>query len=71
MKMELTVDRIEGDKVILISSDKTNLVFPKDKLPAGIAEGQVLYLTIALNPEAEEKAKKSAKQLLNEILKTD
>ncbi|MFH0840746.1 MAG: DUF3006 domain-containing protein [bacterium] len=71
MKMELTVDRMEGEKVILISSDKTNLVFPKDKLPAEIKEGDILYLTISPNPEAVEKTKESAKQLLNEILKTD
>ena len=71
MQLKLTVDRLEGDKVILTFLDKTNLVFPKDKLPTGIKVGQELYFIIKTSLEPIKNNKEIAKELLNEILKTD
>jgi len=71
MKTEWIVDRLEGEQVVLMATDKTTVVFPKDKLPAEIKEGQVLYFKIETSLEEEHKIKESAKEILNEILNTD
>ena len=36
------VDRTEGEKVVLIGDDESEVVLPKRDLPAGISEGMVL-----------------------------
>jgi hypothetical protein len=71
MEIELTVDRIEGDKVVLISNDQIKFLWPKFKLPKNIKEGDVFCFSILEKKEQEEKKNQQAKELLNEILKIE
>jgi hypothetical protein len=71
MKTEWVVDRLEGDQVILIATDKTSLIFPANKLPVDVHEGQVLYFEISTSVITEQKSKETAKEILNEILNTN
>ncbi len=67
-KTELTLDRIEGDKAILMNEDDEETVLDRKMLPKAVNEGDVLVLTLATD-EAETKGRdQKAKDLLNEIL---
>jgi len=68
MIIELTIDRLEGDKAVLITADGVSLVWPKDKLPDGIHEGSALNFEIMKNEEREKRDKQTAKDILNEII---
>ena len=68
MKINLTIDRFEGDKVVLKTDDNNTIVWPKNKLPENIHEGQVLVFSICDDKEAEKNGKQQAKDILNEIL---
>ena len=66
MRINLTIDRFEGDKVILKTKDNETIVWPKNKLPENIHEGQVL--TVSVGNEKNDNSKQLAKDILNEIL---
>ncbi len=69
MEINFTIDRFEEDKAVLITDDgRETIIFPKDLLPAGAHEGIALNFNIQSLPEAEEKKRKKAKDILNEIL---
>ncbi|MFH1661897.1 MAG: DUF3006 domain-containing protein [Candidatus Falkowbacteria bacterium] len=68
MNIKLTIDRFEGDKTVLITEDGQSIIWPKDKLPEKIHEGMILNFEINTDSDAEEKNKKLAKDILNEIL---
>lgn len=65
------IDRIEGDKVILKTEDGLSVIWPKDKLPQKISEGMSFIFEITEAKEHEEKKRKLAKDILNEILDTN
>lgn len=69
MNIKLTIDRFEEDKAVLIADNGEQIIWPKNKLPEGIREGAVLVYDIRTDAEAEEEKRKTAKDLLNEILK--
>lgn len=69
MNIKLTLDRIEEDKAVLISASGEQIIWPKNQLPEKIHEGAVLVFDIKTDAEAEEIKRKTAKDLLNEILK--
>lgn len=71
MNLELTIDRFENDKAVLISDDGLIIVWPKNKLPASAREGMVLNFNILNNLEAEKDKKELSKQILNEILEME
>ena len=64
----MTVDRIEGEKVILISAAGKTVIWSKDDLPVNLHEGMVLIFEISNQEEYERKDKLKAKDILNEIL---
>lgn len=68
MKLELTIDRFEGEKAILKSEDNETVVWPKNKLPKDAKEGSILALTITDQAEAKNNKEDLAKDILNEIL---
>lgn len=68
MKIKLTVDRYEGEKVVLKTEDNQTVVWPKNKLPEEINEGAVLIFEINHSSVAEKENKELAKEILNEIL---
>lgn len=72
MKLELAVDRIEGDRVVLIDQDQNIFVWPKVVLPKNLHEGQLIF--VDLNDPLQNKEAQSldtAKDILNEIFKLD
>jgi len=68
MTIKMTVDRIEGEKVILITTAGKTVIWPKDDLPVNLHEGMVLIFEISGQEEYEKKDKQKAKDILNEIL---
>ncbi|MBI2459246.1 MAG: DUF3006 domain-containing protein [Parcubacteria group bacterium] len=67
--IELTVDRFEEDKAILVANDGAAISWPKNKLPAEIHEGSALSFDIAEAAEREKRDRQTAKDLINEIIK--
>ena len=72
MKLELTVDRIEGERVVLIDQDQNVFVWPKKVLGDGTHEGQLLVVELK-DPSHKEikESNVSAKDILNEVLDLD
>lgn len=64
--LRATVDSFEENLVVLLFDDGEKVVWPKDKLPYDVKEGQIVWLSFF--KEAAEKQKKLAKEILNEIL---
>jgi hypothetical protein len=72
MSVNFILDRFEGEEAILKTEDgKKTVVFPKEFLPAGSTEGAALNFKIFAESEAEEEKRKTAKDILNEILNID
>lgn len=62
----LVVDRLEGDwAVIEYEGDGHTFNIPKDLLPAGIREGDVIALSITILDDETGKRKKAAKDFLD------
>jgi hypothetical protein len=68
MIIKLTVDRFEEDKAVLITSDGSKIVWPKNKLPVNIHEGATLSFDIIEAAEREKRDKQTAKDIINEII---
>jgi len=68
MIIKLTVDRFEGDKAVLIDSDGTAIIWPKNKLPADVHEGSALNFDIREAAEREKQDQQTAKDIINEII---
>lgn len=71
MKHTLLIDRFEQNQVVLKTNDNKTIVWPKNKLPHDIKEGEVLIFNINTNVEVKNDKKELAKSILNEILNTD
>lgn len=69
--LTFTIDRIENGQAILKDKSDSTVIWPKNKLPAGAREGAVLNFAIAGDKEAEKDKKELAKEMLNQILKTN
>lgn len=68
--LEATVDRWEGDFVVLRTSDGQELLWPGDRLPSGISEGSVVKLVLRADQDMTEDRRELAKNILNEIFDT-
>ena len=68
MNIKATVDRFENEKAVLITKDKNEIIWPKNKLPEETSEGMVLNINISNDKKNTEKNKELAKEILNEIL---
>ncbi|MCK4539996.1 DUF3006 domain-containing protein [Candidatus Parcubacteria bacterium] len=68
MHIKATIDRFENEKAVLITKDKDEIIWPKNKLPEETTEGMVLNINISNNKKNTEKNKELAKKILNEIL---
>jgi len=71
MEIILTIDRFEGDKAVLKTSDNNTIIWPKNKLPKQAKEGNVLSFLIFNSAEKENNKKNLAKNILNELLDVD
>jgi len=66
--LKAEVDRVEGNQVVLII-DGCELCIPLKLLPRGVIEGTALVVEIATEELSRKEREKTAKELLNEILK--
>ncbi|MEK7067373.1 MAG: DUF3006 domain-containing protein [Patescibacteria group bacterium] len=65
-----TIDRIEGTEAVLITKTAT-IKLPLTLLPVNIKEGEVINITVNLDSGQTAADKATAKEILNEILKSE
>jgi len=71
-KITATLDRIEGGVGVLLTNPEAQIInIPLKFLPNDIKEGDILCLTINLESEQTLAEKQQAKEILNEILKSE
>ena len=62
------LDRYEEDKaVLLVGDEEQQVVFPADKLPPGLDEGDYIRMKISFDGAATERARQEAADLLRGI----
>ncbi len=66
-----TFDRVEGEFAVLRFDNGQTMNWPKNELPAGVSEGDVLKVVLLNKEDEEEEREAMAKAVLNELLKTD
>ena len=68
-----TLDRIEEGRGVLLVRDEEELSFslPRELLPGGCREGDILVLSIKRDPEATGDAKKRVSDLLEKLQRKD
>ena len=71
METKIIIDRFEGDKAVLKTTDNQTIIWPKNKLPSDVKESGVLFFNIQIDKNKEDQSKKLAKIILNEILNTE
>lgn len=70
MVIKAVIDRFEGNKAILLFDDtEDQVVWPKDKLPETVAEGDILTVQLEIDAEATAIARKEAAALLQRVLR--
>jgi hypothetical protein len=67
--MKVVVDRIEGDKAVLVLYDDDSVKFnlPVERLPKGIKGGDHLQVSFTLDKESRESEKKRVEGLLKDL----
>ena len=69
MKLQVTVDRFEGSKAILLyGEDGSSIDWPQDLLPAGLQEGDVLVISVKKDEKGTQEALAATEKLLRELL---
>lgn len=68
MKINLTIDRLEGEKAILKDADNNTIVWPRTKIPEEFKEGQNLVFDISSSDKGGVSESQDPKDILNEIL---
>lgn len=71
LSLRLSVDRYEGDIVVLVTDDGRQVEFPSDLLPAGTKAGDLLRLTIDRDEVATGKLKADTKKVQARLKKRD
>jgi hypothetical protein len=66
MRVSFSIKKIEDDKVFL-SSDKEDIIWPKEKLPKNIKVGDDLSFLISFESHDGARREELAKDVLNEI----
>jgi hypothetical protein len=69
--MKATIDRIEGKMAVLLMGEdgKAKVNMPLSLLPEGCKEGDILSVSIELDPEATEKAKVRVSGMMEKLKK--
>ncbi len=66
MEMETFIDRIEGNKVILMDEEDREAILPREWIPEA-HEGAAVTLVITEDPKREAAAREEAAKLLEEL----
>ncbi len=70
--MKVTIDRFEGNVAVCEKADRTMINIPKDKIPTGAKEGDVLIIegdNIGIDTAGTTERKKSIDKLMNDLWK--
>jgi hypothetical protein len=69
--MKATIERIEGKMAVLLMGEDGNakVNMPLGLLPEGCKEGDILSVSIELDPEATEKAKETVSGMMEKLKK--
>ena len=67
--MEGVIDRIEGDKAVVLIKGGGEMYLPFASLPDGINEGTVLQFNITVDKEKEEERKQKVQDLQKRLTK--
>jgi hypothetical protein len=69
--MKATIDRIEGKMAVLLMGEdgKAKVNMPLSLLPEGCKEGDILSISIELDPEATSQAKEKVSGLMEKLKK--
>ncbi|MDR3566051.1 MAG: DUF3006 domain-containing protein [Negativicutes bacterium] len=68
MLVKAVVDRLEGDKaVLLLGEDETAAVWPRQGLPPGVREGDILAVDLCRDEAATRQARAMAEDLLRQL----
>lgn len=65
MEIELIVEYFQNDKAVLKTKEGENIIWPKNKLPGDLTEGDVIKVFIS------KDGAKTAKDIINEIINTE
>ena len=74
MKLNLSIDRFEGDKketAVLLADDGTPINFPRRLLPKGAKAGDILALSIERDTAATRVVAARTKRVQEALKKTD
>ena len=66
--LNLTFDRIEENKAILIGEKDEEIIVEKKFLPKEAKEGEYLVVTFSTDEAEARRREQTAKEILNEIL---
>jgi hypothetical protein len=71
-KLKVVVDRIEGDKALLVDYEDESVRFtlPVSRLPEGTRGGDHLRITFTPDDESREAERRKAEELLKELGET-
>ncbi|HAH04343.1 MAG: hypothetical protein UV78_C0005G0030 [Parcubacteria group bacterium GW2011_GWA2_43_17] len=62
------IDRFENKLAVIVTPDKTEILWPIKNLPEEIGQGSAVRLTLSTNESAEQEREALAKSMLNDIL---
>lgn len=66
--IKATIDRIEGQKAVLIFFDNQQFFWPKEKLPPDCHEGDVLSVSLLKEKDASLEKEELARKILKTLL---
>jgi len=66
-----TIDRVEGEFVVLILSDGQEIFWPKNNINFNFSDGDLVNIYLTKNNPDSEKIKNKAELLLKNILQTN
>lgn len=70
IKVIATVDRIEGEKAVLllpVEKGEVSVAWPVELLPSGAREGSKLIISLQEDPEREREARQRVAGLLDKL----
>lgn len=67
MKITVAIDRLEGNKAILFADD-VQISWPRQFLPAGAKESDLLTIELAVDVEATLQAQAETAKLLTDLV---
>jgi len=74
MTIRLSIDRFEGPRrsiAVLLLEDGRTILIPRDLLPRGARAGEVLAMDLARDQKASAEVARQARQIREELDKTD